>query len=142
MANILVVDDECLIPPLLRDCLERYGHTVKLAHSAIGAMGWFDLEDFDLAIIDVKMPGPLNGLDLVGTIRCDPRAAGTRILVISGMPDMERSARAAGADSFLPKPFDLTDIVTFVNELLAIKRQNWTPRPGLSIKDAIRLYSC
>jgi DNA-binding response OmpR family regulator len=141
MANILVVDDESLIAPLLIECLQRFGHTVKGARSAVGALGWLDVEQFDVAILDVMMPGPMNGLAVCQRIRSDPRLAGMRVLVTSGVPNMEPSALEAGADAFLPKPFDLMEIVACISKFQEMNRRSMSPRPGLSVRDAITLYT-
>jgi CheY-like chemotaxis protein len=86
MANILIVDDEALIPPMLSDYLSRFGHTVRVARSSLGALGWLDLETFDVAVLDVMMPGPMDGLDVCRMMRSDPQTGRVRILMISGSP--------------------------------------------------------
>jgi DNA-binding response OmpR family regulator len=141
MANILILDDEVLIAPLISDCLERYGHRTRIARSAVGALGWMDLEDFDLVVLDIMMAGPLDGLDLCSAIRSDPRKAMSKILMISGVHDMEENALRAGADAFLPKPFDLMEIVNSVSGLLETRRGDWTTRRGYSIREMIHSYN-
>lgn len=141
MANILIVDDEVLIAPLISDCLERFGHRTRIARSAVGALGWMDLEEFDLVVLDIMMAGPLDGLDLCGAIRSDPRKAMSKILMISGVHDMEENALRAGADAFLPKPFDLMEIINSVSDLLEVRRGEWTTRRGHSIRQMIHSYN-
>lgn len=141
MANILVVDDEALIPPMLSDFLGRHGHEVKIARSPLGALGWLDVEDFSVVILDVMMAGPMNGLDICRRIRSDARFSGTRVLVISGVPEMEISSVQAGADAFLAKPFDLTELLNNVEQLIGDRRGGTHTRLGLSVRDAIERYS-
>jgi CheY-like chemotaxis protein len=139
MANILVVDDEALIPPMLGDYFSRFGHTVRIARSSLGALGWLDLEKFDVAVLDVMMPGPMDGLDLCQMIRSDPRTRGIRILVISGVPEMSEKAFAAGADEFLSKPFDLLEIKDAVAKLAQTERTA-IPVRGATVRQAIEHY--
>jgi two-component system OmpR family response regulator len=140
MSNILIVDDEAFIPPLLANYLRRMGHSVMEARSALGAMGWLDVEKFDLAVLDVMMMGSITGLDLCRIIRGERRTAAMKLLVISGLPK-ESEALIAGADAFLLKPFDLLDIGDLVARLLLSHRTVSEAATGFqSVRDAIRLY--
>jgi len=139
MANILIVDDEALIPPMLGDYLNRFGHAVRIARSSLGALGWLDVEAFDVAILDVMLPGPMDGLDVCRMMRRDPRTARTRILVISGVPDLAQNAYAAGADEFLTKPFDLAQINDLIRKLAETRRVTGSLGPG-TVRQAIDHY--
>jgi DNA-binding response OmpR family regulator len=140
LAKILVADDETPIALLLENFLSSQGHQVVSARSSLGALGWLDQEQFDLAIMDVLMPGPLNGLDVCRIAKSDPRSAGTRVLIATGLPGMEDQAMLAGADRFIPKPFLLDELNLEV--VLLLKR---TPcGPGSieagSLRGAIETY--
>jgi len=141
MAHILIVDDEILIATLLSDCLERFGHTARVARSAVGALGWLDLEEFDVTIVDVMMAGPMDGLDLCRKIKTDPHKARSKVLVTSGVPDMEDSAIGAGADAFLPKPFDLMEIINSVTGLIELNEADWAEHGGFPASYSDRMYT-
>ena len=140
MASVLIVDDEALIPPLLNDYLGRFGFDVKVARSSLGALGWLDVDFFDVIVLDVMMAGPMDGLDVCRRIRSDRRTSAARVLIISGVPDMEQRALEAGADAFLPKPFDLVDILALVSKLAKEKRPE-VVKPGMNVRDAIEVYT-
>jgi|HubBroStandDraft_6_1064221.scaffolds.fasta_scaffold103816_2 CheY-like chemotaxis protein len=140
MAKILVVDDECMIPALLLECLKRYGHTVKLARSTVGALGWLCLEEFELAILDAMMEGPMDGLGLCRMIRNTPLKTPAKVLVISSDPDMKEKALTAGADAFLPKPFDLLEITSCVTKLIDLGRGVSCQPQNPSVEETILQY--
>lgn len=139
MAKVLIVDDETPIALLLEYYLGSVGHTVTSARSSLGSLSWLDMERFDVAIIDVMMPGPMDGLDVCRVLKGDPKTASTRVLVISGVPGMEPRANSVGADAFLPKPFALDDVSACVDRLASLSN----PRklnPGPSLRSAIERY--
>ncbi|HKV39293.1 MAG TPA: response regulator, partial [Blastocatellia bacterium] len=135
------VDDEALIPPMLADYLGRYNHSVRMARSSVGALGWLDVESFDVVVLDVMMAGPMDGLDVCRRMRSDPKTAQVRVLIISGVPDMECRAYSAGADAFLPKPFDLVDIMASVSHLVSLRRPGASAKPGFTVRSAIETYN-
>jgi len=61
MSNVLIVDDQALIPPMLGDYLSQFGYTVRIDRSSLGALGWLDLETIDVVVLDIMMPGPMDG---------------------------------------------------------------------------------
>jgi CheY-like chemotaxis protein len=140
MPNILIVDDEALIPPMLGEYLNRSGYTVRSARSSLGALGWLDVETFDVAVLDVMMPGPMDGLDVCRMIRSDPLTLRTKILVISGVPEMADKAYAAGADEFLAKPFDLVEIKDLVARLAETERATPFLKSIATVRGAISQY--
>ena len=139
MAKILVVDDETAISLLLEYYLGSVGHAVTSARSPLGSLSWLDMEQFDVVVMDVMMPGPMNGLDVCRVLKEDPKTSGTRVLIISGVPDMESRAVAAGADAFLPKPFHLDEIGKYVDLLAEVKARVSPHCPG-SLQRAIQTY--
>ena len=77
---------------------------------------------FDLIITDVVMPGDLNGIDVLRMARqVDPHYP---VIVITGYLDTEDTARAIelGADNFIPKPFNVSLILSAVATALERKR--------------------
>jgi two-component system KDP operon response regulator KdpE len=140
VAKILVVDDETAIALLLEYYLDSGGHSVTAARSALGSMCWLEAEKFDVVLLDIMMPGPLNGLDVCRILKGDPQTAGTRVLVVSGVPGMEDRARQAGADAFLSKPFKLDEVASWV-ERLARQRSGTRLSTGVTIRNAIDQYS-
>ena len=80
----------------------------------------FELEPPDLVIADIRMPG-MDGLELCREIR---KTSTVPIVMMSGderTSDMERAFRS-GADAFLPKPFDIGELKTQIETLIAQRR--------------------
>ncbi len=111
--RVLLAEDNPINALLATKALERLGATVTLARDGIEALAAIEAAPtpFDLALIDIRMPG-LDGLETVRRIRA--RAAeGAPVphqlvaLTANTAGEDERAARAAGFDAFLPKPLDL-----------------------------------
>ena len=119
MADVLVVDDDPDIRGMLAFLLEDEGHTVRVA--ADGAAGLKALEHYppDCMVVDVMMPG-LDGFGLLKARHQHGLAPDARVLILTcrtGERDYVRGWEL-GADEYLTKPFDPTEIVTKVAELL------------------------
>ena len=105
-AHILVVDDDNRIRDLLKRFLTREGYRVTTASDAASARRMFSNMEFDLAILDVMMPGE-DGLSLLAAMR-DGRQKETPVMLLTARD--QASDRIAGlktgADDYLPKPFE------------------------------------
>jgi len=130
MAKIIVIDDEEDIRNVLKQVLERAGYDVAVAESGKEGLEMLEQEGADLVITDVIMPG-MDGVSLAREIRDKYRD--TRILVISGGGNVApesyepgaicttaflSSAKNAGADRTMTKPFDRQDLMRIITELL------------------------
>ena len=119
--RVLVADDEDDIRGLVRLAVRRAGCTV-VAEVADGAAALDAARDLvpDLAVLDVSMPGA-TGLEVCAALRADSATAGVRVLLLSAGASADDVARglAAGADSYLAKPFSVAGLVARVRELTA-----------------------
>lgn len=118
-ADILVVDDEKVIQSLIRKTLEELGHRVTVAGTASEGLELVKQEDFDLAFLDLKMPG-MDGAELFRQIRIiKPKLP---VTIITGYPDSDMMTRALdqGPLGVMNKPFDESDIIDAVNIFLRI----------------------
>jgi CheY-like chemotaxis protein len=114
---ILVVDDEERIRTLIGDQLETVGYEVILAASGDDAFKILQgVTCIDLIVTDVRMPGAINGFDLVQKALAD--RPHLRTIIISGYTG-ENIQRAGLADRFLQKPFTLRTLENEVRSLLA-----------------------
>ena len=114
---ILIVDDEERIRAMIGEHLEEKGFQTILASSgddAIEHVRNFPL--IDLIVTDVRMPGTLNGFDLVE--QASASRPGIRTMIMSGYTD-EAGNRAHVADRFLAKPFTMAILEGEVRTLLA-----------------------
>ena len=118
-ANILVIDDEEVIRLLFRETLEELGHRVMAVGTALEGLELVKQQDFELAFIDLKMPG-MNGAELFRHIKAiKPKLP---VTIITGYPDSDMMARALAQGPFgvMKKPFGESDIVDAVNNFLRI----------------------
>lgn len=132
--TVLVVDDQLPNRLLLRKFLQAIGYAVVEAVDGLEALNLLAGERPirpDLVITDIEMPN-LNGISLIQEIRqLEGGAAVLPIMAASGNADMDmsREARQAGADLFLTKPFDLSELRRDVARLITGKRRSIEGKP-------------
>lgn len=123
MARLLIVDDEESIRELIKEVLSGQGHEFELAADGAAALEALARSEFDLAIVDRKMPG-MDGLALVAAIRGAPKTQSLKVLMCTGASagaDQDR-ARAAGADGCIEKPLRFSALLRQVAQALATPR--------------------
>ncbi|MEO8033645.1 MAG: sigma-54 dependent transcriptional regulator [Acidobacteriota bacterium] len=121
MAKILIIDDEPSIRTALANILEDEGHKTTLCESGEEAISHFARDEFDLAILDLWLPG-IDGLSVLERVR---NAAGTPpVIVISGHGNVDAAVKATrlGAYDFLEKPLSLERVLLTVNHALADRK--------------------
>ncbi len=116
-ATILVADDDRAIRTVLTQALGRQGHSVRTTGNAATLWQWVKDGEGDLVITDVVMPDE-NGLDLIPRIR--KLRPGIRIIVMSARSTLLTAVKATerGAFEYLPKPFDLRELINVVERAL------------------------
>ncbi len=117
-ATILVADDDRAIRTVLTQALGRQGHVVRTTGNAATLWQWVKDGDGDLVITDVVMPDE-NGLDLIPRIK--KLRPNLRILVMSAQNTLLTAVKATerGAFEYLPKPFDLRELISVVDRALS-----------------------
>ena len=124
MSRLLIVEDEAHIASGLRYNLEADGHTVAVTDTGEAALEAIaaDPSAIDLVVLDLMLPG-LDGF----AVAAQMRAAGslTPILILTARGRAEDVLRGfeAGADDYLPKPFELSILLARINALL--RRDAW-----------------
>jgi two-component system, NtrC family, nitrogen regulation response regulator GlnG len=116
--TILVADDDRAIRTVLTQALARLGHDVRATANSATLWRWIEDGDGDLVITDVLMPDG-NGLDLLPRIR--KQRPDLRVVVMSAQNTLLTAVKAAerGAFEYLPKPFDLNELVQVVRRALS-----------------------
>ena len=117
-ATILVADDDRAIRTVLTQALGRQGHVVRTTGNAATLWQWVKEGEGDLVITDVVMPDE-NGLDLIPRIK--KLRPNLRILVMSAQNTLLTAVKATerGAFEYLPKPFDLRELISVVDRALS-----------------------
>jgi adenylate cyclase len=125
-AKILVVDDVPENVRLLEAVLVPRGYEVVTAADGIEALEVVAREEPDLILLDVMMPG-LDGYGVCTHLRAnDDTAVLPVVMVTSSIGQEKTKAIEAGADDFIPKPFNHDELLTRVRSLLRIKRYHDT----------------
>lgn len=124
--HILVVDDDTRIRTLLKQYLAEQGYRVNTAADAAEARRRLEGLDFDLIVLDVMMPGE-NGVDLTRSLR---ERKEVPILMLTALSETENrvSGLSAGADDYLPKPFDPRELLLRINNILRRGAPSSTPK--------------
>jgi class 3 adenylate cyclase len=127
VGRILVVDDNESNRDLLGRRLVHEGHDVVLAESGRKALDILTRENFDLILLDLLMPD-MNGIEVLERLKRDERLHGVPVIMISGLSETEAVIRCieAGAEDYLPKPFNLVLLRARINACL--ERKRWRER--------------
>jgi two-component system nitrogen regulation response regulator NtrX len=120
MAKVLIIDDEPSIRTTLSGILEDEGHKTVLCESGEEAITHFARDEFDLAILDLWLPG-IDGLSVLERLKS---AGAPPVIVISGHGNVDMAVRAIrlGAYDFLEKPLSLERVLLTVNHALADRK--------------------
>jgi two-component system phosphate regulon response regulator OmpR len=116
-ALILVVDDDHRLRELLGRYLVENGFRVSAAEDAVAARERLRILQPDLIVMDVMMPGE-SGLELTEVLRRDNAMTPILLLTARGAPEDRIAGFEAGADDYLPKPFDPRELVLRIRALL------------------------
>jgi CheY-like chemotaxis protein len=105
--RILVCEDQDAIRHMIQTLVQASGHEVVGVAMGAQAVEHARAEQFDLVLLDLMLPGALDGFAVIERLRGDEATKALPILVISAMDDPESRARAAalGATEFYGKPF-------------------------------------
>lgn len=124
MSRILLVEDEAHLAQGLRFNLEAEGHSVHVTDKGEDALDLLlkDKETFDALVLDVMLPGK-NGFVVAQELRKAENYIPLLMLTARSRPEDVLRGFEAGADDYLPKPFDLAILLARLESLL--RRKNW-----------------
>ena len=127
-AKILVADDSALAAAMLSNVLKAQGHEVVRANDGIEAVQQVYSETPDLILLDIFMPR-MNGYQACRLLKNDPAVAHIPIIIMTGSDS--RSAQSwslqTGADAFMTKGFDPSELIETVEKLLSAPRTHAAP---------------
>lgn len=121
MSRILVIEDQSDIRRLIRWALEFESHELHEASNGVQGLNAAQLLRPDLILLDVMMPGELDGFQVCAKVKSSPDLAHTKVVMVSARAqksDREAGERA-GADAYLVKPFSPVVMVDTISRLLS-----------------------
>lgn len=125
MSRILIVEDESIIRSALRRLLERNCYTVDDAGSVAEATSQFDLNDYNLIISDLRLPGA-PGTDLINLAKAVP------VVIMTSYASMRSAVDAMkmGAVDYIAKPFDHDEVLETITNIIKLRGdEDKTARP-------------
>ena len=130
--TILVVDDEPHIVEVVRDYLKQAGYRVLTARDGQAALTMARHERPDLVVLDLMLPGGLDGLDVCRRLRQDPGLAEVPIIMLTARTEETDKliGLELGADDYVTKPFSPREVVARVRAVLRRARGPGLP-PGI-----------
>jgi DNA-binding response OmpR family regulator len=127
MSSVLIVEDEKHLADGLRYNLEAEGYSVDTVPDAETALEKFkdNAVAYDVVVLDVMLPG-MDGFALAGKLRAQGQFAPILMLTARGQAEDVLRGFEAGADDYLPKPFELEVLIARIHALL--RRREWFHR--------------
>jgi CheY-like chemotaxis protein len=124
--KILFIEDDRMNRRVVKDMLDVAGAMMSEADSAEVGLAMLDMEDFDLLLVDLRMPG-MDGLTAIGHIRArDDAKANLPIIVVTAdtAPNLREKCIEAGADEVIFKPVAMEALFDAMGRLLAERGGN------------------
>lgn len=115
MTQVLIVEDERAIARLIEMNLTRTGYACTVVHDGMAAADLIEDHDYDLALLDVMLPG-LDGYDLLGYLR--PLGVPVIFITARGTTQDRVKGLRLGADDYLVKPFEIDELLARVTAVL------------------------
>jgi CheY-like chemotaxis protein len=116
--SVLVVDDEPQVAWVLRFSLEHEGYRTYTASNGLEALEELEKHRPKVVVLDLMMP-EMDGWAVLNEMNKLPVAERPRVVIVSALtgPDDKTKATALGADAFVPKPFDVEELIAVLDGL-------------------------
>ena len=121
MKQLLMIEDDVSVQELYTDALKDVSVTLTGATTGKAGLESITKSPPDLIILDIMLPGGMNGFDVLEQLKKDPRYANIPVLVLTNLDSERESAMNIGATDYLVKSnTSMDDLVTKVKAILAI----------------------
>ncbi|APG27587.1 hypothetical protein A7E78_06905 [Syntrophotalea acetylenivorans] len=120
MKQILIVEDQVDILNLLEMILRAEDREILMAESGEKALEFAQETRPEVVLLDIMLPGEINGYEVARSLKNDPRTANCSIIVMTAKVQEQDKLEAlkAGADEFIGKPFNIEDLKNKVMKFL------------------------
>ena len=140
--RILIVDDEPMNTKLLDSVLSLEKYETRVAHTGMEALQKVSDESPDLILLDVMMPG-MDGHEVTRILKGDPKTRDIPIILVTSLhgKDDKTKGLEAGADEFLNKPVNATELLARISSLIQLKQYKEQLKVRLQSQKAFTLQS-
>ena len=118
MKRILVVDDEKDIRKLLEETLKSNDYEIIQAGTGEDALVISREKRPDVILMDIMMPGDLNGIEATRMLKADVRTKKSKVIILTSSGTLKEIAMSAGADAYFLKPFSPLELLRKIDEFL------------------------
>ncbi len=120
MKRVLIVEDQADIRKLIRMTLEFEPYEIHEAADGVDGLRRATELRPDLILLDVMMPGELDGLQVCARVRANPELKNTRVVLLTarGQNQDRDAGQQAGADEYLIKPFSPLQLIETIERLM------------------------
>ena len=120
MKRVLIVEDQADIRKLIRMTLEFEAYEIHEASDGAYGLPLAQAVNPDLVLLDVMMPGELDGLQVCQRLKSDPATKHMKVVLLTarGQARDRDAGQAAGADEYLVKPFSPLQLIETIERLL------------------------
>ena len=122
MHRVLIVEDQADIRKLIRMTLEFEAYEIHEASDGAFGLGLVRAVKPDIVLLDVMMPGEMDGLQVCQALRKDPQLRGAKVVLLTarGQARDREAGQQAGADEYLVKPFSPLQLIDTIERLLGV----------------------
>jgi len=120
MSKILIVDDKPEVRELVSVTLEMGDYEILMAENGVDALALARSELPDLMLLDIQMPGDLDGLDVCRTLKNEAETSRICIIMLTakGQEQDKQQGLEAGANEYFIKPFSPLELINKVEEVI------------------------
>ncbi len=121
MKRILIVEDQADIRKLIRMTLEFEDYEIHEASDGAAGLRMASAVHPDLVLLDVMMPGEMDGLQVCQHLKADPEMRHVKVALLTarGQSRDREAGQQAGADEYLVKPFSPLQLIETIERLMA-----------------------
>lgn len=120
MKRVLMIEDDVSLHELYKEALGKEGIELLVAISGKDALDTMQKTIPDLAVIDIMLPGGLNGFDVAEQMKQNPKTGSIPFIILTNLDSEKESAKAVGAADYIVKTnTSLEDVVKKIKSLLS-----------------------
>lgn len=118
MSTILIVEDQAEVRKMLTIALKKAKYQVIEASDGEEALRMVSAQRPAVVLLDISMPGTMNGFEVCQALKADPALKETFIIMVSGLSDQKDfdQARSSGANAYFVKPFRFSRLIEVVQD--------------------------